>query len=168
MMMIALVVAVATTYRKNIKTHHIYEDDSCYKFSIPGISIKEFNQRFSDFKAKPGHVAKAFEQLLKNGIIQPIMKFRDELRYVLADYKLFYLIKDIRTVFELDSHFNAMGQQFCPPAYQEVEKRKLWYTDEVLVEKFFNTRELYRDAFKKQMKNQQNLQNSSFEIFTLC
>lgn len=60
---------------------------------------------------------------------------------------------DIQQIIELERYVNEIKQKFEPPTYEQVEKRKVWCTDEIL-KKFFNRGELNRDSFKKQVKKE--------------
>jgi hypothetical protein len=123
-----------------------------YHFAILGISVREFLDGFNFFKA--AQVKEAFALLLKNGIIQPITIFRGEMRYVLADYELYFLIKNSQPISETDLAVNNIKENFGPPDYEEIEKRKLLFADEVSLKKSLDRRELNRDAFKKQTKKE--------------
>jgi hypothetical protein len=91
---------------------------------------------------------------LKNGLILPITQFRGETRYVLADLELYFLIKVIQEIRELDSDVNYIKERYKPPADEEIEKRKVSFADEVSFKKYLNMKELGRYAFKIHTKKE--------------
>jgi DNA-binding HxlR family transcriptional regulator len=119
-----------TIYYENIRTHLIWEGDSWYDFAIPGISMKGFCNNFYAFKPKPDDVEKAFLLLLKNNLIKPIMEFRGETRYILADKILYDLITDIKLLVKIQRDVDYILDQYEPPSLEQIEKRKILYSDD--------------------------------------
>ena len=141
------------TYHKNIRTHHVWEENSILVFSVPGISIKEFSDRFYTFRPKPEDVEKAFLLLWKNHLIKPLMEFRGETRYVLADDALHDLITDIRLLHKVEKEESYLKLTYYgPPSEEEIEKRKVFYTEEKLFNEFYNRKEIQRLEFRTTMK----------------
>jgi hypothetical protein len=160
------------TYRENTQTHHIREDESLFFLSIPGVSSKTFANTFHTFKPEPETVEKAFNLLLKSRLIKPKMEYRGETRYVLSDRALHNLIVDINLLAKIKREENYIKlTYFGPPSYEEVEKRRVFYTEEKSFRQFYNKKEIQRlefrtllrekngkDGFKRMRKKyQQNL-----------
>jgi hypothetical protein len=139
-----------TGYRKNIRTHHVWEEPSWIIVSVPGISIKKFTDWFySSFRPKPEDAEKAFILLWKNHLIRPIMEFRDETRYVLADSALHDLITDIKLLSKVESEEDYLKLTYYgPPSDEEIEKQKMFYTKEKSLNEFYNIKEIQRVEFR--------------------
>jgi hypothetical protein len=144
-------------YVKNIRTNHIYEIGiGIYIIVIREMSARKFLDTFGFLKPKKDKVEEAFALLMKNGLIKPIMNFRGEIRYELVDYELYFLMRSIRLIIDFDANINKTKEDLWPPDYEEIEKRKLFFVDEVSLQKSLLKRELKRDVFRKQIKKIQD------------
>jgi hypothetical protein len=131
------------TYRENTQTHHIWEDESLFYFSIPGVSSKALANTFDIFKPEPETVEKAFNLLLKSNLIKPKMEFRGETRYVLSDKALHDLIVDIKLLDKVNREEDYIKlTYYVAPSPEEIEKRRIFYTEEKPFKQFYNIKRI--------------------------
>lgn len=143
------------SYRNNTRTNHIWEQESFFLFHIPGISIKEFIGQKYVYRPSPEAVERAFLLLLKSHLIRPAMEYRGETRYVLADDALRDLIKDINLLDLVEDEQNNIKSYYRPPATEEIEKQRLFYTEEKLFREYFYSKELRRAQRRKKAKDKE-------------
>ncbi len=116
--------------------------------------MKGFCNKFYAFKPKSDDVEKAFLLLLKNNLIKPIMEFRGETRYILADKMLYDLITDIKLLDKIQRDVDYILDHYESPSLEQIEKRKILYSDDSLLKQFFNKRELNRFEFRRTVKEE--------------
>jgi hypothetical protein len=149
----AVYITETITYRKNIRTHYIWEDGNWYNFYIPGISISGLIEKFSDLMQREEEIEEAFILLSKNRIIKPVMEFRNEIRYALTDKEMCDLITDLKLLEDFETDLNHfMLDYYGLPSDKEIEKIKLMTLDNRAIRKFLNKKELYRFEFKSELK----------------
>ena len=132
------------TYRKNIYSQCIWEENSTYHFLIPGISPKDFSTKYYTYKADLKDSEKAFELLEKSGLIKATMKFRDDTRYELAEVELHKLLTDVSKLNKTEQHFYAAKEEFVPPSEQEIDIVRVFYSDGKLFKEIMQQGELNR------------------------
>jgi hypothetical protein len=72
------------SYRQNI-FYHFCKEDTVYNFTIPGMSINNFTNAYYTFRVKPKDAEQAFIMAARNGLIRPIMVFRNDTIFAFAD-----------------------------------------------------------------------------------
>lgn len=63
-------------------------------------------------------------------------------------------MRSIRLIIDFDANVNETKEDYWPPDYEEIEKRKLLFDDEVSLKKSLVKRELKRDILRKQIKKE--------------
>lgn len=152
-----------TSYRRNM-FYHFCREYPAINFTVQGMSIDDFTSMYFVFKVKREDAEEVFMMALKNGLIKPIMEFRNRMRYVLADDALKDLISDLNSFHRLEDEFcYQKWNSICTPTEEEQEGRKIFYSDKKLCERFFNRAEINRSNFKKVQKTNDNLKNKYFK-----
>jgi hypothetical protein len=143
------------TYCENTQTHCICEE-SQYYLSISGVKRKDFANTYYTFKPKEEDVETAFDLLLKSGLIIK-KEFLGEDRYYLADNELQELIVDIKKLDKIKREENYVKLTYYkPPSDEEINERRVLYTDEKLFRKYFNKKEEQRHENKKLLREQKD------------
>ena len=101
------------------------------------MSIKNFASRLYNFQPNIPNIEEAFTLLLRNGILKPIMEFRGETRYGLADngsephegLRLFYKVEG-----EL---LYAKWNYLSGPTFDEMQRREAFFIDKSSCKKVF-------------------------------
>jgi hypothetical protein len=124
-----------------------------YTFTLPGVSINEFIKNDSlGMKFQRSDVEKAFSLLIKNGLIKPVIVFRNETRFIIADERLRKFIHDLQFVrwieWKLLMH---KWNHHCEPTKVERERMN-WLLDEQEMQKIFRHAEMSRYQDKQLMK----------------
>lgn len=138
-------------YREHIYYHFCAEMNSVFRYTLPGLSIKDFINKRQTYKPIRRHVEHIFEVLVKMGIIRPVGQFRDETRYVISDDELLDLIRDIHRLNELENELNRFWfANFDKPDKEQLDKIKLFYPDDKTMNRYLMRLEIQRHQGRKE------------------
>ncbi|MGB6674821.1 MAG: hypothetical protein WBE34_20530, partial [Candidatus Nitrosopolaris sp.] len=154
----------STEYRENIMYRNRVEY-AAYVYTLPGLAVEDLVEKYYTFKPRFADCERALELLLKSHLIRPIMDFRGETRYVIADLALTDFVTDLYQFCEVENEFlNFKWQYPSEPTFNEIQNRKIMYSDEMKSEKFFNVRELQRYQFKQSIRQRKDSNGEALKI----
>jgi hypothetical protein len=116
-----------------------------YTFTLPGVSIKEFMDNDSlGTKFQRDDVKEGFSLLINNGLIEPALVFRGEIRYIITDERLRSLTQDLRRVHHIEWRLLMhKWQHFSEPTREEYQRMN-WLVNEEEMRKIFRDAEMSR------------------------
>jgi DNA-binding transcriptional ArsR family regulator len=154
----------STNYRENI-FYGNFTEYTAYSFHIPGMSIKNFASRLYNFQPNIEDIEEAFTLLLRNGILKPIMEFRGETRYGLADNGLEDLIDGLRLFYKVEGELlYAKWNYLSGPTFDEMQRREAFFIDKSSCNKVFNKAELNRFEFENKIKGKNGTEHDLLQL----
>ena len=83
------------------------------------------------------------------------MEFRGETRYIIVDETLIELIEDLREFRRIEREFEYESwNHFHKPTDNDKKRKKAFYSDKTMSDKFFNKLELNRHRYKTSLKEE--------------
>jgi hypothetical protein len=135
-----------TFYHENILYGNRKEEDlTSYEYTVPGISIDEFTNKFYSYKPDVSYCQQAFQLLLSSGIIRPVMEFRGKTRYAITDSLLTHFLLTLQSLHKTRKRFSHLQWSYLRgPTTDERRSREIYYSDQVSCDKAFNRDEIDR------------------------
>jgi DNA-binding PadR family transcriptional regulator len=139
-------------YREHIYYHFYREMDSVFLYTLPGMSINGFIDKRHKYKTTRQHVEAVFLILHEIGVIRPVGQFRGETRYAITDHELLDLILNIHRLNDLEKEFNSVWfRHFDKPSKAQLDKIKLFYSDEKSTNNYLMKLEIQRFQNRKEL-----------------
>ncbi len=139
------VIIIKTRYwEANKYTENNYATE--YTFTLPGVSINEFmyNDDLVNTKFRRDDIEEGFSILIKSNLIKPVLVFRGESRFIIAEERLQSFIRDLRWVYHKESSYLLhKWQHFSEPTKEEYQRMSFLLNDEE-VSAMFKTAEKSR------------------------
>jgi len=124
-----------------------------YKILLPGTSISHFVTSLDNFNPNIEDAKAAFNVLLKNQILEPLMEFNGESIYHIRDEKLNHLVSLLSFYYILENFFQLyiLENTFEGVEHDAKKRKKLFVSPEASLEfkKVFDLRELSRYKTKQ-------------------
>ena len=126
--------------------------DSVFLYTLPGMSINGFIDKRHKYKTTRQHVEAMFLILHEIGVIRPVGRFRGETRYAITDHELLDLILNIHRLNDLEKEFNSVWfRHFDKPSKEQLDKIKLFYSDEKSANNYLMKLEIQRFQNRKEL-----------------
>jgi len=126
-----------------------------YKILLPGTSISHFVTSLDNFNPNIEDAKAAFNVLLKNQILEPLMEFNGESIYHIRDEKLNHLVSLLSFYYILENFFQLyiLENTFEGVEHDAKKRKKLFVSPEASLEfkKVFDLRELSRYKTKQEI-----------------
>ncbi len=144
-------------HSEKLRTTYLIDTDRTrsakYKILLPGTSITNFVTSLHDFKPNMEDTKQAFDILLKNKILEPLMEFNGETIYHIRDDKLNHLVCLLSFFYILENLFQLCIKEnmFDGNTADLKARRKLFVSDDALLEikRVFDLREIRRYQMKR-------------------
>jgi hypothetical protein len=124
-----------------------------YTCTLPGISLKEFlGNPFMGVRFESANVEETLSLLIKNGLIKPGIIFRGDMRYMIADRDLRYLIHALSHILYREGEWLKHKWNYFEEPTREEQERMNWLLGQQKAANIFRDAELSRYENKRKIK----------------